>query len=126
MRACIVPFHTMSLRLPLTLAAWNTPEFRAVFKREAEALDPGLLPLQQGLAYTSAVADEPIRTTLIAAEATASGLRVKTGVFYAGIIGGCSCADDPTPLESQTEYCVLAFDIAAPDGAAQVTLLPDA
>lgn len=126
MRACTAPSHAMPLRLPLTLAAWNTPEFRAVFNREVEAIDPGLLPLQQGLAYTSAVADEPVHATLIAAEATAFGLRVKAGVFYAGIIGGCSCADDPTPLQSQTEYCVLAFDIDAPDGAARVTLLPDA
>lgn len=116
----------MSLTLPLTLAAWNTPEFRAVFTREADAIDPGLLPLQQGLAQASSVADEPFRTMLIAAEETATGLRVKAGVFYAGFVGGCSCADDPTPLESQPEYCVLAFEIAAPDGTARVTLLPDA
>ncbi len=111
--------------LPLSLAAWNTPDFRAVFTREIEALDAGMLPLQQGLSGTSAVADEPFRAMLIAAEETAGGLRVKAGVFYAGIVGGCSCADDPTPLESQPEYCAMLFEIAAGSGAARVTLAPE-
>jgi hypothetical protein len=115
-----------TIALPLTLAAWDTPEFRTVFAREVEALDADLLPLQQGLSVTSAVADEPFRVVLIGAETTTHGLRIRAGVFYAGIVGGCSCADDPTPLESQTEYCVVVFEIDADSGAAQVALAPEA
>ena len=117
--------YAMTFSLPHTLASWNTPGFHETFKREAEALDAGLLPLQQGLTWTSTVADEPFSIVPIAAEATAGGLRIKAGVFYAGFIGGCSCADDPTPLESQLEYCVLRFEIDGKDGATRVDLLPE-
>lgn len=116
----------MELSLPLTLAAWNTPDFRTVFTREVEGLDAAVLPLQQALSLTSAVADEPFHAILIGAEETAGALRVKAGVFYAGIIGGCSCADDPTPLESQPEYCVVVFEIDTGSGAARVALAPEA
>jgi len=108
--------------LPLSLAAWYTPDFDDTFKREVEQLDASLLPLQQGLSFTSSVADEPFRVMPLATEATADRLRVKAGLFYAGIVGGCSCADDPTPLESQSEYCVLWFEIDRSSGAARVEL----
>jgi hypothetical protein len=111
--------------LPLSLAAWNTPDFDGTFKREVEQIDAGLLPLQQGLSFTSSVADEPFQVMPLAMEATVDRLRVKAGVFYAGIVGGCSCADDPTPLESQPEHCVLWFEIDRSSGAASVELAPE-
>ncbi|MCA1979217.1 MAG: hypothetical protein LDL19_08265 [Thiobacillus sp.] len=116
----------MSFSLTCSLAAWNAPEFNAVFKREVEALDARLLPLQQGLSRSSSVADEPFCVMPLAAGETAAGLWVKAGVAYAGIVGGCSCADDPTPVESQPEYCVLMFEIDADTGAARVALAPEA
>jgi hypothetical protein len=107
--------------LPCTLAAWDTPGFGEAFKQEVEALDPALLPLQQGLSGTSDVADEPFQIMQIGATDTGGKIRVKAGVFYAGILGGCSCADDPTPLESQPEYCALWFDIDKTSGKTSVT-----
>lgn len=115
----------MTFFLPHSFAAWNTDAFDTTFKREVEALDTTLLPLQQALAHSSAVADEPFHVVPMAARETPGGLAVKAGVFYAGITGGCSCADDPTPLESQTEHCVLAFEIDAPHGATRVTLVQE-
>lgn len=38
-------------------------------------------------------------------------IRVKAGIFYTGIIAGCSCADDPTPIAEQSEYCVVQLCI---------------
>ena len=111
--------------LPHTLAAWNTPGFSDVFKQEVEQLDAALLPLQQGLSGTSDVADEPFRVMLIGVTDTGGCIRVKAGIFYAGILGGCSCADDPTPLESQPEYCVLWFDIDKANTETSVSLVPD-
>lgn len=111
--------------LPHALAAWNTPGFGRVFKQEVEQLDPTLLPLQQGLTGTSAVADEPIGVMVLGASATADGrLRVKAGIFYAGVLSGCSCADDPTPLESQPEYCELWFEIDLRSAATRVEPVP--
>lgn len=108
------------LALPHALAARHRADFEAVFKREVEALAAARLPLQQGLAASSAVADEAFRVMLLDTETTATQLRVKAGVCYAGLVGGCSCADDPTPVEAQPEYCELWFEIDLADGATRV------
>lgn len=115
----------MPFSLPQSLSAWNTPDFARTFKREVEALDVHQLPLQQGLSKSSSVADEPRCVMLLSAVETASGLSVKAGVAYAGIVGGCSCADDPTPIESQPEYCVLVFEVDASNAVACVTLVQE-
>lgn len=112
--------------LPRALAAWGTPRFGEMFKLEVEQLDASQLPLQQGLSGTSAVADDPFSVMLLGATATGDYLRVKAGVFYAGILGGCSCADDPMPLEAQPEYCELWFDIDMRNGETRVELVPEA
>lgn len=112
--------------LPHSLAAWNAPSFGATFKHEVERLDPNLLPLQQGLSGTSCVADEPFTVMLLGATAAGDYLRVKAGIFYAGILGGCNCSDDPTPLESQPEYCTLCFEIDMRNGETQVKPAPEA
>jgi hypothetical protein len=114
------------IQLPRARAAWNTPDFDTVFKREVEQLDPGVLPLQQGLTGTSSVADAPFTVLLLRATAAGDSLRVKAGIVYAGILGGCSCADDPTPLEAQPEYCELWFDIDLRSGEARVRPATDA
>jgi len=115
-----MPAYAARFSLPKALAAWDTPGFGGVFKQEVEQLDPSLLPLQQGLSGTSAVADEPFSVMLLSVSATADCLRVKAGIFYAGLLGGCSCADDPTPLESQPEYCELWFEIDLRSAATRV------
>lgn len=123
-------FETFSLTmprfsLPRTLSAWNTAGFGETFRHEVEQLDADLLPLQQGLSGTSSVADEPFKVILIRATEAGGCIRVKAGVFYAGMLGGCSCADDPTPLEAQPEYCELWFEIDKHSGEARVGLVPD-
>jgi len=52
-------------------------------------------------------------------------IRVKAGIFYTGVIAGCSCADDPTPIDEQNEYCVVQFDIDRTTADATVTLLAE-
>ena len=115
----------MKLHLPATLAAWTSPHFVTVFKREFEALSAGVLPLQQALAHSSAVADEAFQAILIASEANAESLVLKVGVMYEGIIAGCNCADDPSPPATQTEYCVLILRIDRVGAAASVALDTD-
>lgn len=98
------------MHLPDSARAWGTDDFPAVFKRElAEHMDE--LPLQQALTGTSAVADEPVTVVLLDARADATRIHAKAGIFFAGMLAGCSCADDPTPVESQTEYCELLLEI---------------
>lgn len=113
------------IRLPDSLAAWQTAGFGTTLCRELEALGPHRLPLQQGLAHSSCVSDRPIRAMLVddAGADDAPGARV--GVFYTGIVAGCNCADDPTPVDEQNEYCVLRITIDPDTAEAQVSLLPD-
>jgi hypothetical protein len=103
------------MRLPASLNAWGTADFPAVLKREL-AEHAQELPLQQALTGTSAVADEAITIVLLDARADEAVIHVKAGIFFGGILAGCSCADDPTPIEPQTEYCELQLMIDRVNG----------
>lgn len=111
------------ISLPNTLAAWNTPGFREVFKQESAQLDATLLPLQQSLERSSHVADSPLGIIPLAFQETPNSLRIKAGISYAGIIAGCSCTDDPTPMSEQAEYCEVWFEINKATAEATVSLL---
>jgi hypothetical protein len=113
------------IRLTKALSAWGTPEFPDAFKREIEQLDAGQLPLQQGLSTTSHVADKPFSVMILGASEAAGVIHARVGIFYAGIIAGCSCADDPTPVEAQSEYCVVRFEIDRRTGETTVTLVDE-
>lgn len=113
------------IRLPDTVNALGTPDFREVLKREIERLDPAALPLQQGLARSSHVTERPFQALILGTREEDERLRVKAGLFYTGIIAGCSCADDPTPIDEITEYCVVELDIDRATADATVTLLEE-
>lgn len=108
--------------LPLARAAWRTPDFAAALKRELEALGPAALPLQAALQYGSVVADTPIEIMVLGSTATAVAITVSVGVFFAGIIAGCNCADDPTPVEPQPEYVELRLIIDLASAQVRVEL----
>ena len=110
------------IRLPHTLAAWGRPGFGATLKAELEGLDAACLPLQQGLTGSSYVADKPFEVTILGVSEHGDLIRARAGVFYSGIVAGCSCADDPTPLDEQAEYCVVQIDIDKATGEAMATL----
>lgn len=113
------------IRLPRSLAALGTPAFGEVLRHEIEQLDPALLPLQEALTVSSHVAARPFQVMVRSVSETPDHLAVKAGIFYTGVIAGCSCADDPTPLDEQNEYCVVLFTIDRATAAATVTLLAD-
>lgn len=108
-----------------SLRAWGSPAFNDVFKAEVEQLAHAQLPLQQGLSLSSVVSDEPFRLMVISSSEDGGQLRIKAGIFYSGIIAGCSCADDPTPTDVQAEYCDVEFLIDRNTGESAISLLPD-
>ncbi len=112
------------IALTESLRAWGTPEFTLRFKTEVERLPAEQLPLQQGLQHTSYVSSEPFSVMVLAASDEPHLIHVKAGAFYSGIIAGCSCVDDPTPMSTIAEHVVLQFDIDKRDGSTTVTLLP--
>lgn len=85
-------------------------------------LPHGALPLHRALAMGSHVVDHPPQVMLLASQLDDSHLSVKAGVFFKTVLGGCNCADDPTPLDQNNEYCELWFRIDRRSGAAEVTL----
>jgi len=113
------------MRLPESLRVWGTEAFDEAFKAEVERLPADALPLQKGLSLSSYVSGEPFRVMVISRTAEASVLRIKAGIFYSGIIAGCSCSDDPTPTDVQAEYCDVEFVIDRVSAEAQATLLAD-
>jgi hypothetical protein len=98
------------IHLPDSRNAWGSTRFEAVLKRElaSHAAD---LPLQAALSFGSAVHDAPIEAMLLGATEDADRIEAQVGVFFAGIVAGCNCADDPTPVEPQHEYCELLLII---------------
>ena len=107
------------------LNAWEPPAFEATLKHEIEQLDVELLPLQQGLSQSSYTSGANRSVLIMGITAGAEFIRVKTGIFYSGIIPGCSCADDPTPMSEITEYCEVQFEINKMTAETTVTLLTD-
>lgn len=99
------------ITLPHSLQAWETDDFKSTFIKEVEALHGHNLPLQQGLRWSSYALAEDFRVMVMSSSATNTKIEVKTGVFYKGIIAGCSCSDDPSPIDEQTEYCEMLFHI---------------
>ncbi|RTZ74319.1 MAG: hypothetical protein DSZ00_03420 [Gammaproteobacteria bacterium] len=112
------------IRLTESLLHWGRDSFEATFRREVLALDPSLLPLQEGLTRSSHALGDDIEVILLGRREEADAIEVIAGLFYKGIIAGCSCADDPTPVDEITEYCEVRFLIDRRDAATRVYLLP--
>lgn len=113
------------LHLPASLQAWDSPGFRDVLKREIEQLGVGKLPLQAALTSSSHALDEGFSVMILGVDETPTHLHATVGVFFSGVIAGCNCADDPTPVEPQHEYCELRLSIDKASSSTTVTPLSD-
>ncbi|VAW53208.1 hypothetical protein MNBD_GAMMA05-1133 [hydrothermal vent metagenome] len=100
------------LYLKQSIKAWDTDSFKDVLIKELRSIDASLLPLQQGLSYSNFAVGDNISAIILCTEDNNGQLQVKAGLFYSGIIAGCNCADDPTPVDEINEYCevLLAID----------------
>jgi hypothetical protein len=104
------------------LSAWGKPDFEDVLKQEIAQLGADHLPLQQGLSSGNYVSDSPITVMIISVAETGNMIRIKAGILYQGVLGGCSCADDPTPDSESNEYCEVQLDIDKATAAITVAL----
>jgi len=111
------------IRLARSRDAWGRSEFEEVLKTEIAALDAGLLPLQQELYHGSYSNGEDLSVMIIAVADQPQAICVNVGIFYTSVIAGCSCADDPTPVDNLPEFCELRFDIDKSTAETAVTLL---
>jgi len=111
------------MRLEKTLSAWGKPDFEAILKQEIEQLGVDRLPLQQGLSSGNYALAEPVTATILDVAELEKVIRVKAGIFFSSVIGGCSCADDPTPVDKINEYCEIRLDIDKSTAATTVALV---
>ncbi len=114
-----------TIQLPKVLAAWGTPAFTTVLKAELERLEPAALPLQQGLSRGSYVSGDRFQVMVISVSDADDAIRIKAGIHYQSIIAGCSCADDPTPIDALSEYCQVAIVLDRTSATVQVSLVDD-
>lgn len=109
--------------LSKSLKAWGSANFNGTLKREIEQLGDGPLPLQQGLTVSSVALDHRLEAMVLGVSEDATEIHANVGIFYSGIILGCSCADAPTPLDEQNEYCEVQVDIDKATAEMKITLL---
>ena len=111
------------IRLDNALRAWGKPEFKAILKQEIERMDAEQLPLQQGLTTGSYAVSNQLTAMINSVSEAEHHIRVTAGIFYKSVIGGCSCADDPTPVNENNEYCVVRLEIDKATAATSVSLV---
>lgn len=99
------------INLVKSLAAFGSPDFDKTLSVEIAQLNADQLPLQAGLSLSNYALDENLKVTILNTENDDRFIHVKAGIFYEGVIAGCSCADDPTPIEAQPEYCEVNISI---------------
>lgn len=113
------------IRLDKALRAWGTPEFANIVKQEITQLGADQLPLQLGLSTGNYVTDEPISVAINNVADLKNVIRVKAGIFYKSVIGGCSCENDPTPNSEIYEYCEVQLDIDKATAETSVVLVQE-
>lgn len=111
------------LQFSESLRASVDRNFEEALKKEIEQMDAALLPLQQGLSAGGYALYDSFNVMIINVAEREGALLVKAGIFYRGVIAGCSCADDPSPVDETSEYCEVLFEIDRLTGAASVELV---
>ncbi|HEB82718.1 MAG TPA: hypothetical protein ENJ11_07640 [Gammaproteobacteria bacterium] len=101
----------------------DTAHFSRLLKQQLAELDPALLPLQQGLQHSSYALDDQLDFVLLDTRTNHDTLVLRVGIFYQGIVAGCSCADDPTPTDSVAESCEVKISIDRQSAETVISLL---
>jgi hypothetical protein len=106
--------------LPVTslansLRAWNTDAFAGTLRTEILDLGAAGLPLHEA-ASGGCVDAGDIEVTVLGSTDSATEIHVNIGVFFAEIIAGCSCGDEPS---ASNAYCEMQVSIDKSTGLAR-------
>jgi len=113
------------LRFTKPLKHWGQPDFERVLQDALERLSGEKLPLQAALSGASHATYGSRQVMILGVSANAETIHARAGIFYSGVVAGCNCADDPTPVDETTEYCEVAVDIDRTTAATEITLIND-
>ena len=100
-------------------------EWMGISKLEIQKMSVDQLPLQKGLSASNIALDDNIKAIILNSSDSENNIVVKAGLFYTGVVAGCNCSDDPSPVDVENEYCEVQLDINKTSGDATVTLLLD-
>lgn len=114
-----------SLKLAHSAIVWGTPAFEAVFKDEL-AKQAAQLPLHRALVSGNHVADDPVTVIINSAIENDGLILISAGIFFKGLLLGCSCSDDPSGPNESNEYCEIQVTLNLANAIAMVALVPDA
>lgn len=103
-----------------SLASFGSPGFEAVLKEELAALGPDALGLQRALTAGSLARPDDIGIMVLRHRERSDAIEVRAGVFFLSVLGGCACADDPTPENEHAEYCEIDVTIDRQTGEARL------
>ena len=87
-----------------------------------QRLPPGTLPLDAACSQGGMVDDGNLSISVLRHATSDTHVTVRLGVFFAEIVGGCNCHDDPVATDS---YALLGLRIARDGGAAEIRLLSE-
>ncbi len=113
------------MKLTKLLEDKNHTDFKNIAKNTIKNIDPTLLPLQQGLSFSSYVGKNTFHPVILNITDNIDEINIKAAIFYTGIIAGCSCSDDPSPQDEQNEYCELLFSINKQSADTTVSLITE-
>lgn len=104
------PEITNLFRLEHSARAWGTPDFAEVLKQEL-AKNVAHLPLHQALLGGNHISDEPVTVMINSATEMGGLIQIKVGIFFKGLLMGCSCSDDPGMPSESNEYCEAQIEL---------------
>ena len=113
------------INLNKIITEWGTPTFADSLKLEVQNMNVDQLPLQKGLSASNIALDDNIKAIILNSLDSENIIVAKVGIFYTGVVAGCNCSDDPSPVDVQNEYCEVQLDINKTSGDTTVTLLLD-
>ena len=83
------------IRLPRSLAAWRTPDFRRVLREELATLAPSNFPLAAFVRRGDRPLTDDLGFDVEAVDEQADRPRARIGVFFDVVVACCSCGDEP-------------------------------
>ncbi|MGA7979279.1 MAG: glucosamine--fructose-6-phosphate aminotransferase [Chromatiaceae bacterium] len=108
-------------RFPHSLRDWNTDSFCQTLRREIADLPDSTLPLDRGISQGGRVDESEMAVTILATRDDEGAVYAKLGVFFAEVVGGCSCGDDPSP---ENAYCEMQLRIDKTTAEGSFSALP--
>jgi len=113
----------LSLLLPLWGRADFIPRLTHILENLSETDSLAVLPLQQGLTQSSMALTKNIKIILVKCQEAPETYTTTGHIFYYGVVAGCNCADDPSPIEPIPEYCAFSLSINKQNGDSQISLI---